>query len=218
MKTNRKYEIIDSRNWNGKTIRKIQALRSFGNVVKGQVGGWIESEDNLSHDGNCWINLDCVVCGDSKVTGDIVVSDLARFLYTVDQETLAIKPLVKRGWEINYSGFDKKSGEHYIRVGCQYHPITTWKNNQFRARMVYDYNLSKQEEQEFLEILEGYEKKYCQKDPLEKIEENVESMKNKVTEELKTETISLINSLQVSPVVSKGPTRDKFGRFAKKTP
>ena len=76
-------------------LKQIRALRSFGNVKKGQIGGWIESEDNLSHDGNCWIDYDCVVCGDTKVTGDIVVRNYLQFLYTVDQETLTIKPLRK---------------------------------------------------------------------------------------------------------------------------
>lgn len=108
MATNRKYEIVNAYNWNGKIIKQIRALRSFGNVKKGQIGGWIESEDNLSHDGNCWIDYDCVVCGDTKVTGDIVVRNYLQFLYTVDQETLTIKPLRKNGWGINYSGFDKK--------------------------------------------------------------------------------------------------------------
>ena len=54
---------------------------------------------------------------------------------------------------------------------------------------------------------------------LSKISQNVDSMKKEVTEALKADTISLISSLQVStPVVSKGPQRDKFGRFVKKTP
>jgi hypothetical protein len=51
MKTNRKYEIISSIDWNGKKIKQIKALRSFGNVKNGQFGGYVESEDNLSHEG-----------------------------------------------------------------------------------------------------------------------------------------------------------------------
>lgn len=219
MATNRKYKIINTVNWNGKKINQIQAVRSFGNVKKDQIGGWIESESNLSHEGNCWIADGCIICGDSKVTDDIVVRNYIRFLHTVDQETLTIKPLRKNGWDINYSGFDKKSGEHYVKVGCQFHTITNWKNDNFRAGFVKRYNLSKKLEEDLLKILSDFEKKYCQKDPFKKIEENVESLKKEVTEALKSETISLINSLQVStPIVQKGPARDKFGRFVKKTP
>lgn len=212
----KKYKFVDTINFNGKTVQQIQALRAFGNVKKGTVGGWIESESNLSHEGNCWITDGSIVCGDSKVTGDIVVSKSTRFLHTVDEETLKTPAFEKKYWLINYSGFDKKTGEHFVRVGCQVHSITNWKNKSFRSNLVSQYNLSNTKEKEFLKILEDFEKKHCVvKDPFKKIDENILSLKKQVTEALKTETISLISSLQV-PVVSKGPQRDKFGRFAKK--
>lgn len=45
----------------GKTLFQIEALRDFGLVRKGDRGGFVESEDNLSHDGECWIgSLSCV--------------------------------------------------------------------------------------------------------------------------------------------------------------
>ena len=217
MASNRKYEIVNTYNWNGKIIKQIRALRSFGNIKKNSIGGWIESESNLSHEGNCWITDGCIVCGDTKVTGDIIVRNYLRFLHTVDQETLTIKPLRKNGWDINYSGFDKISGEHYVKVGCQFHSISRWKDAEVRKRIMSRNRFPKEYEQEFLEILAEIEKKYVL-NPFKKIEENVESLKKNVTEELKTETISLINSLKIAPVVSKGPQRDKFGRFMKKTP
>jgi NDP-sugar pyrophosphorylase family protein len=46
---------------NGKTLYQIQALTSFSDVKKGDLGGWIEKEENLSHEGNCWVyNNACV--------------------------------------------------------------------------------------------------------------------------------------------------------------
>jgi len=36
----------------GVTLHRIQALRSFGDVKEGDIGGWIEKESNLWHDGN----------------------------------------------------------------------------------------------------------------------------------------------------------------------
>ena len=40
---------------NGHTLHRIEALKDFGGVKKGELGGWIEKEDNLSHDGNAWV-------------------------------------------------------------------------------------------------------------------------------------------------------------------
>ena len=53
------------------TLYRIRALRDFGNISKGTIGGYIESEKNLSHNENCW------VAGNAKVYGDARVSDNA---------------------------------------------------------------------------------------------------------------------------------------------
>ena len=56
-----------------RTLYRIQALRDFGNVKEGDIGGYIESEKNLSQDGNAWVSGDARVYGnaDIKTTGDI---------------------------------------------------------------------------------------------------------------------------------------------------
>ena len=51
----------------GRTLRKIRAAIAFGYVKAGEDGGWIEKEENLSHEGNAW------VCGNAKVWGDAKV-------------------------------------------------------------------------------------------------------------------------------------------------
>ena len=56
----------------GTTLFQIKAKISFGSVVKGELGGYIEKEENLSQDGNAW------VCGDAWVYGNARVSDHAR--------------------------------------------------------------------------------------------------------------------------------------------
>ena len=44
----KKYKLTDETITFGfKTLHRIEALRSFGNVRKGDKGGFIESEDNL---------------------------------------------------------------------------------------------------------------------------------------------------------------------------
>ena len=53
-----------------RTLYRIQALRDFGNVKEGDIGGYIEAEKNLIQDGNAWVSDDARVSGDSRVSGD----------------------------------------------------------------------------------------------------------------------------------------------------
>lgn len=48
-------------------LYRIKALRSFGDVRKGELGGFVEKEDNLSHKGDCWIYGNACVYGDACV-------------------------------------------------------------------------------------------------------------------------------------------------------
>jgi len=34
---------------------RIEALKDFGDVKKGDIGGWVSNYENLSQDGNCWL-------------------------------------------------------------------------------------------------------------------------------------------------------------------
>jgi len=53
----------------GRTLHRIVATRDFGTVKKGDLGGFIETEANLSHEGNCWVSGDAWVCGNARVSG-----------------------------------------------------------------------------------------------------------------------------------------------------
>ena len=45
----KKYELTDeTMEWEGHTLHRIKALRDFNDVKAGDLGGWVESEDNLS--------------------------------------------------------------------------------------------------------------------------------------------------------------------------
>lgn len=39
----------------GFTLHRIQATKDFADVHKGDLGGFIENESNLSHEGNAWV-------------------------------------------------------------------------------------------------------------------------------------------------------------------
>ncbi len=59
-------------------FRRIVALRDFGDVKKGDIGGWVATEDNLSHDGKCWVYEDAMVYGNAKISDDVKVEDEAQ--------------------------------------------------------------------------------------------------------------------------------------------
>ena len=50
-----------------RTLYRIKALRDFGIVKAGDLGGYIEKEENLSHYGNCWVFSDASVYGNAQV-------------------------------------------------------------------------------------------------------------------------------------------------------
>lgn len=71
----KKYEFTGEENtYNGNTVRRIRAIRDFGNVKAGDLGGWIEKEENLSHKGNYWVADAATVRGDARILDDAVVS------------------------------------------------------------------------------------------------------------------------------------------------
>lgn len=51
-------------------LYRIEALKSFKDVKIGDLGGYIESEDNLSHMGDAWVYGDAKVYEDATVSGD----------------------------------------------------------------------------------------------------------------------------------------------------
>ena len=74
----RKYEFTEETKklWNRK-LHRIRALRDFGGVKAGMIGGFIEDESNLSHAGNCWVGDDACVFTGGKVYGNGRIWDSA---------------------------------------------------------------------------------------------------------------------------------------------
>lgn len=53
---NRKYELTDEAIIvNGHNLYRIRALKDFSNIKKGDLGGFIELDGDLCHEGNCWV-------------------------------------------------------------------------------------------------------------------------------------------------------------------
>ena len=74
-----KYSLTNNtKTWNGVTLFQIKAEISFGSISKGELGGYIEKEGNLSQAGNAWVSGDARVYGNAQVYGDAQVSGNAQ--------------------------------------------------------------------------------------------------------------------------------------------
>ena len=85
-----KYEITNIQHPDNPKLHQIKALKDFGSVKAGDLGGYIEKESNLSQEGDCWVYPDAWVygnagvygnawvSGDAQVRGNAQVSDSAR--------------------------------------------------------------------------------------------------------------------------------------------
>lgn len=64
----KKYEFTgEVMEWQGHTLHRIRVLASFARDDAGQVGGWIESEENLSHEGHAWVADNAKVFGKARI-------------------------------------------------------------------------------------------------------------------------------------------------------
>ena len=63
---------------NNHILHRIKALKDFGDVKKGDLGGWLENESNLSQEGNCWVSENAAVYGAAWVSDDAQVHGNAR--------------------------------------------------------------------------------------------------------------------------------------------
>ena len=75
----RKYELTDQIKTigNGHTLHQIRALIDIPRygVKAGDLGGWVETENNLSHEGDCWVGGSALVYGHAQVTGNARVDE-----------------------------------------------------------------------------------------------------------------------------------------------
>ena len=74
----RKYELTDETLvYNGRILYRIKALRDIpeASVKAGDLGGFIQTESNLSHEGNAWIGESALVFDDAKVLDNALILD-----------------------------------------------------------------------------------------------------------------------------------------------
>ena len=136
----KKYELTtDTKVIFGKKYFRIRALVDFGNISKGDLGGYIESEDNLQIDtkyGNAWIEGDTHIEGRAWVGGDARVGSRAyiggdaRVGSNADYTTV-------RGFGTEFRNttfFRCKDDKVRIKCGCFYGDIDEFRKQVKRTR------------------------------------------------------------------------------------
>lgn len=66
-----------SKPYGDKLVYRIIANETFGDVYEGTLGGYVEHEYNLSHEGNCWIYDNAIVAENATVSGNATLHDNA---------------------------------------------------------------------------------------------------------------------------------------------
>ena len=118
---NKKFELLldDTINIFGIKLFRIKALISFGNVEEGEIGGYVEKEDNLSSSGNAWVYGNALVSGNARVSGDARVYGNARVSGDAEVYGNADYIVFKNHWSSGRYFTYTKSNKMW-RVGCFY--------------------------------------------------------------------------------------------------
>ena len=96
------------------TLHRIRAVAEFGLVKIGDLGGWIEKEENLSHEGKAWVWGNAEVWGNAKVCGDAEVCGDAKVFSA--SHVLVIGAIGSRDDFTTF--FRDKDNEITVKCGC----------------------------------------------------------------------------------------------------
>lgn len=117
-----KYELLqdDKIEVSGHILYRIKALKDFFGAKAGDLGGYIEGESNLSHEGTCWVYDNARVCGDARVCGNACVCGDARVCDNAKinkiSDVLCISPIGSRNDTTTF--FKTKDGNICVKCGC----------------------------------------------------------------------------------------------------
>ena len=112
---NKKFELLlnDTIDVFGKKLFRIKAKINIGTVETGELGGYIEKEENLSENGNAWVYDDARVYGNAEVSGDAEVSGNA---WVTSQKDYIV---FKNSWS-SFRWFTYTKSNKMWKVGCFY--------------------------------------------------------------------------------------------------
>ena len=102
----------------GTKLFRIKSLVEFGNIKAGELGGYIEKEENLDQDGNAWVYGNAKVYGNAWVCGNAEVCGNADYAYA-------------HGFGSEYrttTFFRLKNGSVGVRCGCFYGTLQEFRD------------------------------------------------------------------------------------------
>jgi hypothetical protein len=148
-----KYELLsnDTINVSGHILKRVK----YFDV--GELGGYIESEENLSQAGNAHVSGDAKISGNACVSGDAEVSGNARVLGDAEVSGNAeIHDALMCGgfWEkspLQIRGslyLFNVAGKNQIAVGCHIKTVEEWRDI-YKNKFV-EYRFTKDEQREYL--------------------------------------------------------------------
>ncbi|WP_330651956.1 hypothetical protein [[Ruminococcus] torques] len=115
----------------GVKLFRIKALIEFGNVKAGDLGGYIEKEENLSHMGNAWVSGNAQVSGDARVSGNARVSGDAQVFgdarVSGDKDYAYAHGFGSCNRTTTF--FRLKDGDVGVRCGCFYGTLAQFRDN-----------------------------------------------------------------------------------------
>jgi len=148
-----------------KELWQLKALRDIPEygVRAGDLGGFVESEDNLSHKGSCWVIDSARVCGGARVIDSAIVTGRA---WVSGKEQVwgeaqvggeasikGTQNISKVGDYVNISGFLGHSitifRDRNISIGCEYMSYEEWEKFDWKSRV------SEEEMKKYREVIKA---------------------------------------------------------------
>lgn len=129
-----KYKLTDQTiNHFGRTLYRIQALKDFGNVYRGDLGGYIEKEENLSQAGLCWVSDSAMVYENAEVYGNAKVSGYAEVYggATVYGNAKVFRHMIctSKVFTCTLTQHNITVSDNHISIGCEVHTFDHWLEN-----------------------------------------------------------------------------------------
>ena len=151
METKKKFKLTseNKNNFLGIKLYRIECIKSFLDIKKGDKGGFVEKESNLS--GDAWISGDAQIFNNACISGYARISGYAQISgYAWERSPLQIQ---------GTRHFVCMSTKLFLKIGCMKLTIEEWKikGNEIAIRECY----SESEIIEYKLYIELAEKLYC---------------------------------------------------------
>lgn len=130
----KKYKLLksDRIKVGSRTLYRIKRLRD------GRLGGYIETERNLSQEGSAWVLNKALVCGNAQVLGNAQILEGA---WVSGDARIAGNARIRNSFDImvitNPHGFNITFTPQNISIGCQTKTYKEWLRVSYRKVIVF---------------------------------------------------------------------------------